>query len=258
MSPAEDQIQCFPAKYDYTNTVAAVGDVSMLPVTPHPISPSPAAPSPPTLWRDLADGSAGWVIRLLVTLALAAALGGLVPILAYFMAVLNPSWNRSPTYGARPTDELLAFLSVFAAAAFLAGAAWLWSRSGRRRVVLAPTVLTIGAIAATIVLGVLVEENLPGDQELVVLGLVALAGSAIILIWVQAFRRRGPRWRSLHNPQDGMPDVLCPSCGYRMVGLTESRCPECGTVYTLDELIAKQGFAPATPPPPAPPIMRSA
>jgi hypothetical protein len=29
-----------------------------------------------------------------------------------------------------------------------------------------------------------------------------------------------------------------------MVGLTESRCPECGAAYTLDELIAKQGFGP--------------
>jgi rRNA maturation protein Nop10 len=36
-----------------------------------------------------------------------------------------------------------------------------------------------------------------------------------------------------------------------MVGLTESRCPECGTVYTLDELIARQGFAAV---PPAPPV----
>jgi hypothetical protein len=27
-----------------------------------------------------------------------------------------------------------------------------------------------------------------------------------------------------------------------MVGLRESRCPECGTSYTLDELIGRQPF----------------
>jgi hypothetical protein len=27
-----------------------------------------------------------------------------------------------------------------------------------------------------------------------------------------------------------------------MVGLHESRCPECGTVYTLDELLSRQEF----------------
>jgi hypothetical protein len=43
-----------------------------------------------------------------------------------------------------------------------------------------------------------------------------------------------------------------------LVGLYESRCPECGTAYTLDELIAKQNFAKqelrttAPPPPPVP------
>ena len=217
----------------------------------------------PSLWRDLADGSAGWVVRLLVTVALAAALCGIVPILAYFLAVLNPFWNRTPNYGARPSDELVVFLFVLAGAAFLAAASWLWSRSGRRRAVLAPAVLTIGVVAATIVLGVLAEENLPGDRELVIVGLVALAGAAVILIWVQAYRRRGPQWRLLQNPQDGLPDVRCPACDYRMVGLTESRCPECGTAYTLDELLARQHFGPTTPagasaPAPPPPMMRTA
>lgn len=187
-------------------------------------------------------------MRLGVTLALAAALCGLVPILTYFFAAVNPSWNRYPSSGVHPQDELLAFLLALAAGAFLAGTAWLWSRSGRRRTLLRPVLLTIAVVVATIVAGVLAAGNLRGDGELVVFGVVALGGSAVILVWVEAIRRHGRRWRSLHNPQDGLPDVQCPACGYRMVGLTESRCPECGTVYTLDELIAKQGFAPANPP----------
>ena len=38
---------------------------------------------------------------------------------------------------------------------------------------------------------------------------------------------------------DDEPLVRCPACDYRMVGLTESRCPECGAQYTLSELLAE-------------------
>jgi hypothetical protein len=215
---------------------------------PPPILPRPDASGPPSLWRELADGSAGWGVRLLITLALGAALTGLVPIFAYFIAAISPPWNRA-SYGIYPDDELVGFLAAMAGGGFLAAAAWLWSRTGRRRMMLAPVVLTLGTVAATIALGVLVDENLPGASDMVVFGLVAFGAAGIIVIWTQALRRRGPQWRALNNPQDGLPDVHCPTCSYRMVGLTESRCPECGTTYTLDELIAKQGFGPASPAP---------
>lgn len=34
--------------------------------------------------------------------------------------------------------------------------------------------------------------------------------------------------------------ITCPTCGYNLTGLTESRCPECGSKFTLDELLALQ------------------
>jgi hypothetical protein len=34
--------------------------------------------------------------------------------------------------------------------------------------------------------------------------------------------------------------VVCPACGYDLTGLSESRCPECGARYTLDELLASR------------------
>jgi hypothetical protein len=225
----------------------------MAPVTPPPPPPPgehPAAPPQPPLWRELADGAAPWGLRLAVTVALGVALAGLVPILAYFLAATNPAWNRGSA-GVYPEDGLIGFLVAMAAGGYLAACAWLWTRTGRRRAIVGPVVITIAIAAATFTLGVLVDENLSGDQEMVIIGLVLLASAGVMLVWLSALRRRGPRWRALRDRQDGLPDVRCPTCDYRMVGLTESRCPECGTTYTLDELIARQGFAPPAPAPPA-------
>ena len=40
----------------------------------------------------------------------------------------------------------------------------------------------------------------------------------------------------------GRVNVHCTRCGYSMVGLRETTCPECGRVYTVDELIREQGY----------------
>src|SRR3954447_16210462 len=127
-------------------------------------------PGPGPLWHELADGSASLGVRLAVTLTLGVALAGLVPILAYFLAATNPAWNRG-SGGVYPEDGLIAFLVAMAAGGYLAGCAWLWTRTGRRRAFVGPVVLTIAIAAATFTLGVLVDENLSGDQEMVILGL---------------------------------------------------------------------------------------
>ena len=38
----------------------------------------------------------------------------------------------------------------------------------------------------------------------------------------------------------GTDSICCPVCGYNMTGLHESRCPECGSQFTLDQLLAAQ------------------
>ncbi len=35
------------------------------------------------------------------------------------------------------------------------------------------------------------------------------------------------------------PCLRCPACEYNMTGLYEARCPECGKLYTLDQLFAE-------------------
>lgn len=34
--------------------------------------------------------------------------------------------------------------------------------------------------------------------------------------------------------------LTCPTCGYNLTGLSTARCPECGSTFTLDELLSKQ------------------
>jgi len=39
-----------------------------------------------------------------------------------------------------------------------------------------------------------------------------------------------------------MPILYCPTCGYNLTGLTESRCPECGEGFSRAELAAIGGI----------------
>lgn len=220
-----------------------------------PAMPATNDPPPPSsLWRELADGSAGRGLRVVVTVALTMLLTGLVPILAYLLAALNPGWNRA-NGGIFPEDALIGFLIAVAAAVFLTAMVWLWATPPRRNLLWRPTAQTLGIAVAAVCIGIMADANLPGESEMVALGIVPVALSVAILVWVQAWRQHGLLGRPVRDARDGYVDLRCPSCGYRMVGLTESRCPECGAVYTLDELLLKQGFAPQraaynVPPPP--------
>ena len=58
---------------------------------------------------------------------------------------------------------------------------------------------------------------------------------AATLIW-----RETPRERAARLTSTGKTAVVCPHCGYNLTGLQSTRCPECGTLYTLDELLLGQ------------------
>lgn len=56
---------------------------------------------------------------------------------------------------------------------------------------------------------------------------------ATVLIW-----RETPGERSARV--SGTSAIVCPTCGYNLTGLTGTRCPECGSQFTLNELMAAQ------------------
>lgn len=58
---------------------------------------------------------------------------------------------------------------------------------------------------------------------------------ATIVIWRETNAERAERVRSV-----GAATVACPACGYNLTGLRETRCPECGASFPLEDLIAAQ------------------
>jgi hypothetical protein len=217
---------------------------------------SPPAPHGRSLWRELADGSAGWVVRAIVTVALGAVLSGACLIGAYLLAAMFPQlfdrgyrygWSY-PSRGGRavyPDDALVAWLFVIAGLAWLGAIAWIWSRLLKKhRALWYAAIATIIISGVTVAADVIAEDWIGGDDELVLTGIALLGGAAVLVLWVEVWRRYG-RGRPVTNAQDGLPDVRCPTCGYRMVGLYESRCPECGTAYTLEDLLGRQEFVTA-------------
>jgi hypothetical protein len=196
----------------------------------------------PSFWRELADGTVGPVVRVMVNLGLGIVLAGLVALSAYFLAAMVPQWGHNSNYGVYPKDELVGGLAVVASGVFIAATAWLWSRKGRWRAIVSPTIYTICIVVTTTILCLFVESTIRGEKDFLFSGLIMLGAAGILLVWVMRLHRIS-RGRPTHNQSDGMPNVRCPNCNYRMVGLHESRCPECGTQYTLDELLGKQNFS---------------
>ena len=72
---------------------------------------------------------------------------------------------------------------------------------------------------------------------------LSLGGILSILLWLFAtifLWRETAVERAARVAGSGSSAVACPNCGYNLTGLGEARCPECGSRFTLDELLAAQ------------------
>jgi len=100
--------------------------------------------------------------------------------------------------------------------------------------VLALIIASLAAIAAGSVV------SMPGGLSTFLGGILAIVLwlIATVLIW-----RETPAERALRLAASPSSVVSCPNCGYNLTGLTESRCPECGSKFTLNELLASQPSA---------------
>ncbi len=181
------------------------------------------------LWRDVREGQAGLLTR--VALSLTAALVLLAGALVVLGLLEQSSYVR---------DEHVAVALGLAGVLWFVALIKIWATYTRFRNVL-KTIFGILAIwAVAIPLAILADAFMRSGEEFFIAACILTAiGGSILLITSAAHRVR--RGKPIFTPE-GLPNINCPSCDYSMVGLHESRCPECGTRYTLDELLFKQDF----------------
>ena len=87
----------------------------------------------------------------------------------------------------------------------------------------------------SVILGTAGDGDGQGTEFILTIGgllTVLLWLFATVLIWCDTPTARAARV--------GGSAVTCPTCGYNLTGLGEARCPECGSRFTLDELLAAQ------------------
>jgi len=199
------------------------------------------SPTRVPLLRALRDGSARAGTRLMVSLAAALLLLAVSDVMAYVLGYLIPhSPPRGPAYMVFVRGEVLLSTYISAGLVYLALMFWIWSRQRRGRGIWLGAAITTGIWLVTIGICILVDNTFWGDDEFLIQGVVFAAAGLTLLVWIHLYRRH-LGGRSLFD-ESGVIDLRCPACQYRMVGLKQSRCPECGQEYTLDELVGKQDF----------------
>ena len=104
---------------------------------------------------------------------------------------------------------------------------------------------TLAAAAAAVAVGggvaLVIVSALGGRGEPV--AVLFLGGPLSILLWLFAtifLWRETKGERAARVGAAGGSTVTYPTCGYNLTGLHDTRCPECGSRFTLNELLASQ------------------
>jgi hypothetical protein len=177
------------------------------------------------------------IARLILAMLLLPVTGGV--FLLAFIATIPRSG------GPPPVARLLLMWAIVYAFDF---AYWvmLWRTSVRwtRARVIRTIVATLAALmagAAFAMACVVLNRGVPPQiATLVGGGTVPIVWVlATVLLWRETAAERVARLGGLRDGDAGAA-IVCPLCGYNLTGLRESRCPECGASFTLEELLAAQ------------------
>ncbi len=172
--------------------------------------------------------------RLLVRLLLAVVLLHTIPLTFIFAFYLL---DRAISL---PYDAAYFGADVVAGLLLVAGWVLIWRRQvvwTAKRYIL--TLIAIPwSIAPAIILGWIVVSLSSGyfDEVSIILGGMCWASTwlaSTVLIWRETATERIRRVGSIADKA-----IFCPACGYNLRGLQQTRCPECGARYTLDELFS--------------------
>lgn len=142
------------------------------------------------------------------------------------------------TWGSRETTV---FMATGVITAVVIAVYWmlLWRGTVRwtRERVLLTVMAGVAALVAGAVAGAIGGESVdPGFGAFLWSPVAVLA---YLLLTVFAWRETGAERISRLRGAKGNV-IVCPRCGYNLTGLAQAACPECGSRYTLEELMAGQ------------------
>lgn len=123
-----------------------------------------------------------------------------------------------------------------AAASLFVGAYWIllwrrtvaWTSQRVTRTAIAALLALTAGLAAAIGFGGMIHVNFGLFVGTTVAPLSWLVMTTFV--WRESTAERAER-------AAGVGAIACPSCGYNLTGLKGTRCPECGTEFTLDQLL---------------------
>lgn len=193
--------------------------------------------------RGLLRRDSGVLPRMALTIGSGLLLSAASLVAAWSLAWLRFSSGRS-TAGSRGwmyvTDEDLAICFAGGALAWFLLLGFIWRGEYRAKTLLMPVILTMALAVATALAAVSIDGLVRNEEEYLIGAACLAAGCLLLVIWLPVALRWMVRERVVND--ENLVQVHCPTCGYSMIGLKELRCPECGTQFTIDELIRRQGY----------------
>jgi hypothetical protein len=186
-----------------------------------------------SFWRQLRAPEGNLLIRLGASVASGLILIALACAAAWAFA--------QATASGYVRDEHIITTAASASLLWLVTLVIIWRPMKRGRFVVVPVLATLAVGIVVLGGGAAVDELLNlRDGEFLIAAIVAVGAAAVVIIWLPSVHRL-VRGRPVVGP-DNLVRVTCPRCGYSLIGLRDLRCPECGTEFTIDELIRAQGY----------------
>lgn len=191
--------------------------------------------------RLIARREKGVTVRVFASVAATFLMIAIALVASFVTGYLTQRFDaRRGAYYFYVTDSNVA--AGFAAATPVWGAIlyWIWRGQIGRSNIVGPIISTIIIVGITACIGTAIDEFIRREEEYLIAATCLVSAAFVCMIWMRytLARLRG-------NPvlsDNREVNILCPECGYSLIGLNELRCPECGTTFAIDELIRAQGY----------------